>query len=78
MTYLQIRDKAESLRRRYRDASGDWICERAEAHFNELVNQMTTANHSISGCHWEKPKKIKLNLEDMASGEIKDEIKGLK
>ena len=78
MTYLQLRDRAESLRRRYRDAAGDWICERAEAHFNELVNQMKTADHSISGCHWEELKKIKLNLEEMASGEIKGEIKGLK
>ena len=43
MTYLQLRDRAESLRRRYRDAAGEWICERAEAHFNELVNQMKTA-----------------------------------
>ena len=33
--------------------------------------------HSVSGC-WEQPKKIELKLEDMASGEMKGNIKGLK
>jgi len=33
---------------------------------------------SVSGCYWEKPKKIELKLEDMASGEMKGDIKGLK
>jgi len=32
---------------------------------------------SVSGC-WEQPKKIELKLEDMASGEMKGNIKGLK
>ncbi len=34
--------------------------------------------HSVSGCYWEKPKEIKLKLEDMASSEMKGNIKGLK
>jgi len=33
---------------------------------------------SVSGCYWEKPKKIELKLEDMASGEMKGNVKGLK
>jgi hypothetical protein len=31
----------------------------------------------VSGYYWEKPKKIELKLEDMASGEMKGDIKGL-
>jgi hypothetical protein len=34
--------------------------------------------YSISSCYWEKPKKIELNLENMASGEMIGNIKGLK
>lgn len=44
----------------------------------EAVNKLLNL-HSVSGCYWEKTKKIELNLEDMASGEIKGFIyKGLK
>ena len=34
--------------------------------------------YSVSSCYWEKPKKIELNLENMASGEMIGNIKGLK
>jgi hypothetical protein len=42
----------------------------------EAVNKLLNL-HSVSGCYWEKPKKIELKLEDMASGEMKGDIKGL-
>jgi len=46
----------------------------------ESKQEPKTALHigSVSGCYWEKPKKIELKLEDMASGEMKGNVKGLK
>jgi hypothetical protein len=35
-------------------------------------------NFNLKNKYWEKPKKIELNLENMASGEMIGNIKGLK
>ena len=45
--------------------------------FNKEVETKQCDIHSVSGC-WEQPKKIELKLEDMASGEMIGNIKGLK